>query len=218
MRNKYLLNFIKSAIICAALCCCLITDAEAQDQFRVSVQAGLQVLNNDVVTAANNEGNQAWVFGLGVSTKSTVGNVPVEYSLRFSHGQTELLRQQSMFNGFTQSTNLRYQSLTFEAMRVFGLSELFEFSLGLNFVPQYRTLLYDFENISPERDRLLSFGMGLSGKLSLIEAYSKNRSAGLVFGIAAQWTEFFIHNSRNRPIDGFRYRHFIVSPHLGIRF
>jgi len=64
----------------------------------------------------------------------------------------------------------------------------------------------------------LSFGLGISGKLSLIEAYSENRKRGLVFGISARWTEFFLHNAQNRQIDGFRYRHLIVSPHLGIRF
>ena len=65
---------------------------------------------------------------------------------------------------------------------------------------------------------LLSFGLGISGKLSLIEAYSENRKRGLMFGIGARWTEFFLHNARNRQIDGFQYRHLIVSHHLGIRF
>ena len=51
---------------------------------------------------------------------------------------------------------------------------------------------------------LLSFGLGISGKLSLIEAYSENRKRGLMFGIGARWTEFFLHNARNRQIDGFQ--------------
>ena len=103
-------------------------------------------------------------------------------------------------------------------MRVFKLTDLFEFSAGLNIVPQYRTLIYDFENISPQNDRLLSIGMGISGKLSLVEAYSETRKRGIVLGVSARWTGFFIHNARNRLIDGYRYSHFLISPNIGVRF
>ncbi|CAN5340353.1 hypothetical protein BH23BAC3_BH23BAC3_03250 [soil metagenome] len=67
--------------------------------------------------------------------------------------------------------------------------------IGLNVVPQFRTIIYDFENINPQSDQLLSIGMGISGKLSLIEAYSETRKRGIVLSIAARWTEFFIHNA-----------------------
>lgn len=215
--NRHI-SFLRCAAICVALCVCLISKVNAQDQFRVSAQVGPQMLNSDVVSSADNAGNLAWVFALGVSTKRTIGNIPVEYSLKFSHGQTEIIRQRNTINGISNSINLRYRTFTAEVMRVFELSDLIEISLGLNLVPQYRTILYDFEDLNPGSDRLLSFGLGISGKLSLIEAYSENRKMGLVFGIGARWTEFFLHNARNRQIDGFRYRHLIVSPHLGIRF
>lgn len=193
--------------------------ADAQDSYRVSAQAGFQVLNSDHVTTADNEGNQAWVFGLGVSSRRVINDLPFDFSLSFSQGQTEIIEQRfTMNNGTSNSTDLRYRSLTAEAMRVFGLSDLVEFSLGLNLVPQYRTLIYDFENMNLNHDRLLSFGLGVSGKLSLIQFFSENRKRGLDFGISARWTEFFIHHARNRPIDGFRYRHLLISPHVGVRF
>ncbi|CAN5325464.1 hypothetical protein BH23BAC3_BH23BAC3_29530 [soil metagenome] len=103
--------------------------ANAQDSFRVSAQAGIQVLNSDHVTTADNEGNQAYVFGLGVSSRRVINEIPVDITLNLSQGQTEIIEQQNVIDETSNSTDLRYRSLTVEAMRVFGLTDLVEFSV-----------------------------------------------------------------------------------------
>ena len=58
-----------------------ISTTDAQDRYRVTAQAGVQILSSDHVTSADNEGNRTYVFGLGVSSRKVMNDVPVDFSL-----------------------------------------------------------------------------------------------------------------------------------------
>lgn len=194
----------------------LISLAKAQESYRVTGSPGYLILNSDDVTADHNEGNQTWVFGIGMSTRRLINERLVDFSADISFGQTRVFRKQNYLG--THYTDLRYQTVALSALRVFKLTDILEISAGMNLVPQYRTLIFDHDGFNLDNDRLLSFGAGLSGKMSLVELPSDNKDTRLVFSIAARWTNFFIHNARNRQIDGFRYNHVILSPQLSIQF
>ena len=193
------------------------SDVSAQENYRINAIPGYLILNTDEITLADNDGNQAWIFALGLSNRRMINEVPVDFSADVSFGQTQFIRE-STFMGIN-STVLRYQSVALSALRVFELTEIIEVSAGVNLVPQYRTLVFDYAMFDDiEKDRLLSMGMGFSGKLSLVERPTNDKNVRLVLSLSARWTNFFIHNARNRQIDGFRYNHLIFSPQLAIQF
>lgn len=215
-RQSSFFSAVWFVLISVILCICIANQASAQESFRITGLPGYLLLNSDDVTVADNDGNQTWVFGLGLSNRQMINDAPFDFSAEVSFGQTSLIQDQA-FSGIN-STDLRYQSVALSVLRVFKPTDIVEFSAGVNLVPQYRTLIYDHSELDLGKDRLLSFGAGLSGKLSLVELPGNDNGIRLVMSLAARWTNFFIHNARNRQIDGFRYNHLIVSPQLSVQF
>lgn len=217
IQKPALYSAIAVMVLCGIFCISISSPASAQENYRVTAMPAYLILNTDEVTLANNDGNQAWKYGIGLSNRRMINEVPVDFSTDVSFGQTQFIEGQSFFGN--NSIVLRYQSVVLSALRIFELTEMIEISAGVNLVPQFRTLIFDYAEFDDiGKDRLLSVGMGFSGKLSLVELPTDNKSVRLVLSLAARWTNFFIHNARNRPIDGFRYNQLFVSPQLSVQF
>ncbi|SMO66696.1 hypothetical protein [Gracilimonas mengyeensis] len=186
----------------------------AQHQFSVSLFPGYNVINNDQPTSKNKQTN--WVFGGTISFDKQIKNQPLSFSLSYLQGKSTIFKIRTNIGPVQPNYEvlLRYQTIPIEAFYVHSIGQKTELLTGINFTPQYRTLLY--ERINIKNDRLLSLGFGLSGKVKTDFA-TFNGGQGVLFGsVAARWTEFLFHHANGRNVDDFSLRHVVVSPQIGM--
>lgn len=189
----------------------------AQQNIHISVFPGYHVINSDEVSGASNFSKTNWIFGGKISVRSTIRDIPLEFTAGYSHGSSTVMESTTTI-GIIQdySIRLRYKTLPAEVLWVNKLNNKVDFLIGINLTAQHRTLIYRDYDIG--NDRLFSLGAGLSGKLHT-NLHTFNSGKGSVFGnVSIRWTEFLYHHENGRNLDDFTLRHVAVSPEIGVSF
>jgi len=165
MLNRRLLYSVLTLIFAAAL---LHEKAEAQENLQISFFPGYHVFNSDKISANPNASQTDWIFGGNLATRFGINNIPVEYSIGYSQGNSRVVELQSNFPEMnpTQTVDLRYRTLPQELLWVKPITDRIELLTGINVTAQQRTLMYSLSEV--EEDRLFSIGLGLSGKLHMV--------------------------------------------------
>jgi|GEM_PF-1102921 hypothetical protein len=190
----------------------------AQHQISVSLFPGYHVINTDefVPSTRYDTFKTNFIFGGSISTRTEIQGYPFEISLGYSQGKSKAYEYYSTSEGhwYNYSADLRYQKIPLEALFIHPISEKTNVLAGVNVVAQYRTMVYN--NISINNDRLLSFGIGLTGKLQT-KLITFKGDTGHIFGnLTARWTEYLIHNARGRNVGDFTLRHVTLAPQIGV--
>lgn len=186
---------------------------KAQHQIEINFFPGYHLINSDHPSSDRDKTN--WVFGGSASFRTQVWEYPIAFSLGYTQGQSMVHQYESNTDilGPDYKVHLRYQTIPIEAFYIHTLNRNTEVLAGINFTPQYRTLLY--ENINIDNDRLLSFGVGLSGEIKT-DFVSFDSGRKVLFGsLAARWTEFLFHHANGRDMDDFNLRHVALAPQIG---
>lgn len=194
---------------------------QAQDQISVSLFPGYHVINTDKFVPVKRYDNfkTSLVFGGLISTRTEMQGHPFEISIGYSQGKSKAYEYYSTLeDGYwpNHSADLRYQKIPMEALFILPISSKTEVLAGVNIAAHYRTLIYN--NVSINNDRLLSFGIGLTGK---IQTNLKNfdDGKGAIFGnLTARWTEYLIHDANGRNVKDFTLRHLTLIPQLGLNW
>jgi len=63
---------------------------------------------------------------------------------------------------------------------------------------------------------LFSFGIGLTGKIQSLLKEFQNGKGAIFVNLTARWTEYLIHNARERNVDDFTLRHVTLAPQIGV--
>jgi len=190
---------------------------KAQERFEFSIFPGYHVVNSDKISTDPNVSQTDWIFGGSMGTRFRINDLPLEYTIGFSYGNSTILER---FNAITlessYSVDLRYRTLPQELFWIHSISDKIELLTGVNVTAQDRTLMYSDADIKD--DRLFSMGIGLSGKVHLVIS-TFNSDNGMVFiNLSARWTEFIYHDEKYRNLDDFTLRHVAVSPQIGVSY
>ncbi len=190
-------------------------NAAAQDRFGISVFPGYHAINTDTISDNENVSQTDWIFGLNLTTRFRISDVPLAYTVGAAYGSSTILDQTYGFNlEFNRTIDLRYRSLPQELLWVYSVTENIELLTGINVTLQDRTLRYSYSDI--EDDRLFSVGLGLSGKVHLVLSRFSSGNGRLFMNLAARWTEFIWHDEQGRDLDDFTLRHVTFSPEIGV--
>lgn len=191
--------------------------SNAQDRFDFTVFPGYHVVNSDKISTDADVSQTDWLFGGSLGTRFRINNIPLEYSIGFSYGNSTILERRNTIDLESSYTvDLRYRTLPQEIFWINSVSDRIELLTGINLTAQDRTLNYSDFNL--QDDRLFSMGIGLSGKLHLV-VNSFNSGNGMVFiNLSARWTEFIYHDDNSRNLDDFTLRHVTLSPQIGVSY
>lgn len=191
----------------------------AQHQVQISLYPGYHLINSDKPAVGDNAYKTNWIFGGTVSLITEYQGHPVEITAGYSEGNSivyTFISTAEHFDPPTYDIELRYRTLPVDALYSYQISERVTLLGGINMAAQHRVLQYD-ESFNISNDRLLSFGVGLSGKMRATLSTFKSGN-GAVFGsLSARWTEYIIHNKRGRKLDDFTLRHLTVYPEIGVK-
>jgi hypothetical protein len=200
----------------------LTTQTKAQHRFKTSLFPGYHVLNSDKITHYDSNSDVSpktnFVIGGKLTWQTEFGGHLMDISMGYLHGKSIVFEGSSSLESDAgrKAIALKYNTLPFEVMRVFGLHEKTELSLGINVAVQHRIVEYETYNIP--KDRLLSFGAGLSGNIQT-QLKTFRHDNGYIFGsLAFRWTEYMVHDAKGRDLDDFTLRHVTLSPQIGIAF
>lgn len=184
----------------------------AQDRIDLSLFPAYHAINSDSPSSDNDFSKTNLIFGGTASFRTNISNYPIEFSLGYTHGKSAIMEGYNSIDERSSNIYLTYRSVPGEILYVHQLDENTEVLAGINFAAQQRILT--FEDRNPEKDRLLSFGMGLSAQIrKIFRTFSDER--GIVFGsLFARWTEYLIHDSRDRNLDDYTLRHLTLSPQI----
>lgn len=191
----------------------------AQSQWQISLFPGYHLINSDKPAVGDNAYKTNWIFGGTVSLTTEYQGQPIEITAGYSEGNSTVntfISTSEQFDPPSFDIELRYRALPIEALYRHQISERVTLLGGINLTAQHRVLQYD-EKFNIPNDRLLSFGMGLSGKIrAILSTFSSGN--GAVFGsLSARWTEYIVHNKRGRKLDDFTLRHLTVYPEIGVK-
>jgi len=193
-------------------------DLKAQKAVQISLFPGFTIINSDDFSGVSGTSQTNRAYGGNVAVNSSFNEIPLELSAGYLQGKSRIIEQ----NNFQlYSVDLRYRTLPVEILMPLFTPDRIKVLTGLNIVGQQRTLIYtnsSYYHPDIQNDRLLSFGIGLSGKASLILSEINDGNGFIFLNISARWTEFLVHNSRGRDTSDFKYRHFVISPQLGVSF
>jgi hypothetical protein len=189
----------------------------AQNQTQLSVNSGYHVINTDEVSNSSRVSRTDWIFGGTLATRFQVNQIPFEYNIGYSSGQSTIYAVIATI-GFSPiySVDLRYRTVPQELLWVNRLTDRIELLAGINVTAQDRTLMYS--GITMNDDRLFSMGVGLSGKVHTLLYGFNSGNGGFFFDLAVRWTEFIYHDAKDRNLDDFTLRHVTISPRLGISY
>lgn len=195
----------------------------AQPQVQISLFPGYHLINSDQPAVGDNASKTNWVFGGNVSLQTTYRGNPIELTVGYQEGNSTIFTFVStaeLFDPTTYDFDLRYRTLPVEILYRHKINTRFELLGGINVAAQHRIIHYsgNDERINFPNDRLLSLGIGLSGKLRT-QLFTFSSENGAVFAnLSARWTEFIFHNKRGRKLDDFTLRHLTVYPEIGVKF
>ena len=210
-----MINHNLSAYIFSLILLLLIAhDLKAQKAIQISLYPGFTIINSDDFSGVSRISQTNRAYGGNVAVNSSLNDIPIELSVGYLQGKSRIIENDNSFQN--NSVALQYRTLPVELLIPIFSPERFKLLTGLNIVAQHRTLIYN--NLDIQDDRLLSFGIGLSGKASLILSEINDGNGFIFLNISARWTEFLVHNSRGRDTSDFKYRHFVISPQLGVSF
>ncbi len=192
----------------------------AQNQVRISLFPGYLLINSDKPAVGDDASKTDWVFGGNVSLTTEYRGLPIEVAVGYSEGNSTVYTYFSTaehLNPPSFDIDLRYRTLPVEAFYRHQISEGITLLGGLNMTAQHRVLQYD-ESFNVPNDRLLSFGIGLSG-IVRADFFTFSSGNGSVFGsVSSRYTEFLIHHANGRNLDDFTMRHLTLSPEIGVHF
>ncbi|TVQ15884.1 MAG: hypothetical protein EA364_01060 [Balneolaceae bacterium] len=213
MQSKHPINAALTGILFMLFL--LSQDTLAQERPHYSIFPGYLLVNSDQPSAARGISGARWVFGASVARQKRINGRIFEFSLAYAHGHSTIYRRVYSNPPYvitTSTVSNRYRSIPFEVLLVRPLNRKTELKVGANMVLQDRTLFYRKIDISD--DRLLSFGLGLSAKFST-NLYTFDSGSYFFTNLGLRWTEFIFHDKKNRNLDGYTFRHIVLSPAIG---
>ncbi len=193
----------------------------AQQTISVALFPGYHVINTDEFAPVKRYDNfkTSLIFGGLISTRTEIKGYPFEISFGYSQGKSKAYEYYNTLEDAywpNYSIDLRYQKIPLEALFIHPISKKIEVLAGVNVAAHYRTLIYN--NLSINNDRLLSFGIGLTGKLQKTLKEFDNGKGSIFANVTARWTEYLVHHANGRKLDDFVFRHVTVAPQIGINW
>ncbi|HBQ59095.1 MAG TPA: hypothetical protein DD671_05575 [Balneolaceae bacterium] len=197
------------------------TDLKAQNSVNISLFPGYHVINSDEVYPQREHSDinpkTNFIAGISAAYQTLVKDYPIQFNLSYSFGQSMVYKYRTAADIYIPnpvSADLRYSTLPIEAFWVHSRNEKTDFYLGPNLVFQHRTFL--FTNAEIPNDRLLSVGIGISGKAQRILNTFKSNNGHIFAALGFRWTEFVFHHANGRNVDDFTMRHLTLTPQLGL--
>lgn len=210
-------NLIIAGIFSLFLC----TEVKAQNQVKISLFPGYHAINSDEVYPQREHSEITpktnFIAGISAAYKTIIKDSPLQFNVGYSFGQSLVYKYRTAADIYIPnpvSADLRYSTLPIEAFWIHSMNEQTDFYLGPNLVFQHRTVL--FTNAEIPNDRLLSVGIGISGKAQRILSTFKSNNGHIFAALGFRWTEFVFHHANGRNVDDFTMRHLTLTPQLGL--
>lgn len=185
-----------------------------QTPVNVSASTGFIVVNTDQVSQNEDISKAQFIYGGTVSLFTQFFGRSAQVNIGYSRGESTIFSQFDTDDISLFRFKHRYNTIPLEVLLTQRISDWIVIAAGVNTVMQYRTLIYG----EIDRDRLLSFGTGLSMQIQLELNEHRSGRMQTIFTLSGRWTEFFLHDSNGRDISDYSYRHILISPNLGFRF